>query len=158
MYVSAGGELLNYLLKDLWITSWFNCFVASCGTEIKKLFNQLGGSAPFTGVTYRFTAHYMLYHKYRLEKWITHRSAGVNVLMTGEQASLWLDSAEGPHHSFGPILLSKTRTEPSPRPATISDRWESQDRLVTQLSAPVGMSWKTQAEIFLWGFKRVQIR
>lgn len=33
--------------------------------------------------------------------------------------------------------------EPSPSPATISERWESQDRLVTQLSAPVGMSWET---------------
>lgn len=47
------------------------------------------------------------------------------------------------YHSFGPILLSNTRTDPSPRPATMSERWESQERLVTQLSAPVGMSWWT---------------
>lgn len=45
------------------------------------------------------------------------------------------------YHSFGPILLSNTRTDPSPRPAAMRERWESQERLVTQLSAPVGMSW-----------------
>lgn len=46
----------------------------------------------------------------------------------------------GSYHSLRAILLSKTRMEPSPSPATMSERWESQERLVTQLSAPVGMS------------------
>lgn len=45
------------------------------------------------------------------------------------------------YQSFGLILRSNTRTDPSPRPAAMSERWESQDKLVTQLSAPVGMSW-----------------
>lgn len=45
------------------------------------------------------------------------------------------------YQSFGLILRSKTRTDPSPRPAAMSERCESHDRLVTQLSAPVGMSW-----------------
>ncbi|TNN40298.1 hypothetical protein EYF80_049545 [Liparis tanakae] len=41
------------------------------------------------------------------------------------------------HHSLGPILRSNTRTEPSPRPATTRERRESQERLVTQESAPI---------------------
>lgn len=64
-------------------------------------------------------------------------------MVRGRMGDIWRVCAF--YHSFGPILLSNTRTDPSPRPATMSERWESQDRLVTQLSAPVGMSWWTRA-------------
>lgn len=47
---------------------------------------------------------------------------------------------KGGYHSLRAILLSNTRMEPSPNPATIKERWESHERLVTQLSAPVGIS------------------
>ena len=47
--------------------------------------------------------------------------------------------------SFGDNLLSNKRTDPSPQPTTSSERpSESQTRLVTQLSAPVGMSLKAE--------------
>lgn len=50
------------------------------------------------------------------------------------------------YHSLRAILRSNTRMEPSPSPATIRDRWESHDRLVTQLSAPVGMSCRESTQ------------
>lgn len=45
------------------------------------------------------------------------------------------------YHSVEDNLLSNNRTVPSPQPAISNDRPnESEARLVTQLSAPVGMS------------------
>lgn len=63
--------------------------------------------------------------------------------LEGQEVGRGDPSGPGPgsYHSLRAILLSNTRMEPSPSPATINERWESQDRLVTQLSAPVGMSW-----------------
>ena len=47
--------------------------------------------------------------------------------------------------SLGGNLLSNSLTDPSPQPATSSDLpTESQAKLVTQLSAPVGMSWNKE--------------
>lgn len=46
-------------------------------------------------------------------------------------------------HSDGASRLSNRRTDPSPQPAISRDRpKESEARLVTQLSAPVGMSYR----------------
>lgn len=59
-------------------------------------------------------------------------------------------SGPGSYHSLRAILRSNTRMEPSPSPATISERWESQDRLVTQLSAPVGISWGQSTQQPSW--------
>ena len=48
------------------------------------------------------------------------------------------------HHSDGASRLSNSRTVPSPQPAINSERpKESEARLVTQLSAPVGISYTT---------------
>ena len=47
------------------------------------------------------------------------------------------------YHSVGANLLSNNLTVPSPQPAINSDLPEvSEVKDVTQLSAPVGMSWK----------------
>ena len=52
------------------------------------------------------------------------------------------------HHSDGASRLSNSRTVPSPQPAINSERpKESEARLVTQLSAPVGISYKTTTSI-----------
>lgn len=113
-------------IKDSWSALWFNCFIfiEPFGPKNINMAAQKRGKMN--------SLLYVIKTDYRSDPC----RKTVETLECSGRPLLSFS-----YQSFGLILLSNTRTDPSPRPAAMSERWESQDKLVTQLSAPVGMSW-----------------